>query len=246
MPSRARCALRYALSDGAPPRPSSASRVLRVGEELDAVALEERRLRRQRAGLLVLGGQRARRDLAGLDVGLVERVDAHHRAGDGRRDLPADELLGRGRICSATRMRHDRLARLLQRRDGGVLRGVGRRPRDAGRRTRDRRRSADGAPTASRSTGMMPLPSLPVDSAMSCSSQAPRSWMPGDAMSVSLSTPCGGRHAEDRAEHERRGSPPRARPARRRAPCARPRRAAARRRGPSTAAGTMPKFESAE
>src|SRR5882762_9441828 len=36
---------------------------------------------------------------------------------------------------------------------------------------------------------MSPWPPLPVDSARSCSSQAPRPWMPGEATSVALSRP---------------------------------------------------------
>ena len=46
-----------------------------------------------------------------------------------------------------------------------------------------------GGPSGSRSTGMRPFPSLPVDSASSCSSQAPRSETPGDVMRVTLSRP---------------------------------------------------------
>src|SRR6267154_524239 len=38
--------------------------------------------------------------------------------------------------------------------------------------------------TLSRSTGMIPLPLFPVDSASSCSSHAPRSEIPGDARIV--------------------------------------------------------------
>ena len=73
-----------------------------VGKQLDAVALEERRLRRERAGLLVFVGQRARGDLAGFDVRLVERVDAEDRARNRRRNLPAEEL-GRQVVCSSGR-----------------------------------------------------------------------------------------------------------------------------------------------
>ena len=43
--------------------------------------------------LLVGLGQRARLDLACLDIGLVERVDADDRAGHRGRDLPAEEFL---------------------------------------------------------------------------------------------------------------------------------------------------------
>ena len=98
--------------------------VPRVGEELHALALEERRLGGEPARLLVFGGQCLRRDLAGLHVGLVERVDADHRAGDGGADLPAHELLGqivRGLHVDAD----DGLARLLEREDRRVLGGVG-------------------------------------------------------------------------------------------------------------------------
>ena len=86
----------------------------------------------ERAGLLVRVGQLARRDLARLDVGLVERIDADHRAGDGGRDLEAEEFL---REMSAAREAdaHHRLAGALERVDRLVLRGVG-----AARRRADR------------------------------------------------------------------------------------------------------------
>ncbi len=111
---------------------------------------------------------------------------------------------------------------------------------------RDRRRRPRARPTRSRSTGMMPLPSLPVDSAMSCSSQAPRSWMPGEATIVSLSMPRFAATPEDRAEHEarvlRRGHARARRPGSMRSASS-SRRSTSR---PMTAAGTMPKLESAE
>ena len=47
-----------------------------------------------------------------------------------------------------------------------------------------------------------PLPSFPVDSATSCSNQAPRFKIGGDATIVILSRPNSRRHAEDRAEHD--------------------------------------------
>ena len=50
-------------------------------------------LRRQLAGLLVGGGELARLVLAGLDIGLIERIDAEDRAGDRGGDLPAEEFL---------------------------------------------------------------------------------------------------------------------------------------------------------
>src|SRR5712692_10375662 len=60
-----------------------------------------------------------------------------------------------------------------------------------------------GAPNSSRSTGMMPLPSLPVDSAINCSSHAPRSEIPGEAMRVILSRPSFAA-VPDQAEHHSR------------------------------------------
>ena len=50
-------------------------------------------------------------------------------------------------------------------------------------------RRPSGAPSGSASTGMSPLPCLPVDSAISCSSQAPKSAIAGEAMMVTLSRP---------------------------------------------------------
>ena len=48
---------------------------------------------------------------------------------------------------------------------------------------------------------MMPLPCLPVDSASNCSSHAPRSEIPGEAMIVTLSRPLRGRRAQNHASN---------------------------------------------
>src|SRR5688572_10519437 len=50
-----------------------------IGKQLDAVAVVKRCLRRQRSGALVLVSKFARFDLAGFDVGLIERIDADDR-----------------------------------------------------------------------------------------------------------------------------------------------------------------------
>ena len=63
---------------------------------------KNRLLRRQRAGFLKRRGQFARLDLARLDVGLIERIDAEDRAGNRGRDLEAEEFLaddGRSTSC---------------------------------------------------------------------------------------------------------------------------------------------------
>src|SRR5262249_34045494 len=98
--------------------------VLLIGEELHALAFEERRLGWKPAGLLVLARERLRRDLAGLNVRLIERVDAEHRAGDSRRDLPSHEL-----FAEVVLRRHpnsdDWSAGLLQCGYAGILCGIG-------------------------------------------------------------------------------------------------------------------------
>src|SRR5260370_38231213 len=66
--------------------------IARVGEELDAVASENRLFRRQLPALLKSVGQLARLQLARLDIGLVERVDPDWAAGARGADLPSAEL----------------------------------------------------------------------------------------------------------------------------------------------------------
>ena len=64
-----------------------------VGIKIDGFAGNHRRLGRQRAGLLERCRQFAGLDLAGFDVGLIERIDADDRAGDRGRDLEAEKFL---------------------------------------------------------------------------------------------------------------------------------------------------------
>jgi hypothetical protein len=66
-------------------------------------------------------GQFAGLDLGGLDVGLVERIDAEHGAGDRGRHLEAEEFLA----DMVDRFHHDahhRMAGLFQRGEFGVMR----------------------------------------------------------------------------------------------------------------------------
>src|SRR5665213_2253061 len=67
--------------------------VLVVGEDRKAALLQERLFLRQLSGLLIGGGQLFRLDLAGLDIRLIERIDAEDRARAGGGELPAEELL---------------------------------------------------------------------------------------------------------------------------------------------------------
>ena len=72
---------------------------------------------------LVGRGERSRLDLAGLHVGLVERVDPDHRAGHGDRHLPAEELL-EDHLLVGQGDAHHRLAGLLERAHCGVARRI--------------------------------------------------------------------------------------------------------------------------
>src|SRR5688500_20266491 len=64
-----------------------------ISKQLDAVAFVKRCLRRQRSGALVLVSEFARFDLAGFDVGLIERIDANERTCHRGREFPAKEFL---------------------------------------------------------------------------------------------------------------------------------------------------------
>ena len=98
--------------------------VLLVGEELDALVFEDRRLGRKRSRLFVLLREFARLDLAGFHVGLIEAVDSDYRSGDCGCDLPAEELL-----ADVVLVEHlnadDRESGFLQRVHFRVLRGIG-------------------------------------------------------------------------------------------------------------------------
>ena len=112
-------------------------------------------------------GQRARRDLARFDVGLVERVDA-------------DASRRRSRVAISQRKNSSARSYLVGDADASrraCRPAPARRPRRpasasgaSSRRRYTNTRSSPytdrGAATVSRSTGMMPLPLLPVDSAI--------------------------------------------------------------------------------
>ena len=96
----------------------------------------------------------------------------------------------RSRASPRGRRRDHGLARLRQRLDLARPAPRRARPRCAGTRTRGRRRRPSGSPSGSSATGRMPLPSLPVDSAISCSTQRPKLDTGSETMNVSLSRPC--------------------------------------------------------
>ena len=71
---------------------TQARRVLGIGVQQHTVFFEEVLLGRQVTIALVGIGQRARLDLGGFHIGLVERMDADDRTSDSRRVLPTEEL----------------------------------------------------------------------------------------------------------------------------------------------------------
>src|SRR6266478_2494633 len=95
-----------------------------IGEKLDAFLLEERRFRRKTSGRFVLAGQFLGFDLTGLDVRLVEGVDADDGAGDGSGDFPAEKFLAES-IRIRERDAHDGVPGLFERGNRGILRLVG-------------------------------------------------------------------------------------------------------------------------
>src|SRR5205823_3591291 len=97
--------------------------VFLISEQLNAIALENRSLRRQRSALFIFAGQLARRDFAGFDVRLIEWIDADDRTGDRGRDFPTKKFLAKivnVLDCDA----HDRLAGALNRVYRRILRSI--------------------------------------------------------------------------------------------------------------------------
>ena len=85
-----------------------------ISEQLDAIALENRSLRRQRSVFFIFAGQLARREFAGFNVRLIEWIDADDRTGDSGRDFPTKKFLAEivnVVDCDA----HDWLARVFNR-----------------------------------------------------------------------------------------------------------------------------------
>ena len=78
---------------------------------------------RQRAGLLERRGQFAGLDFARFDVGLIERIDAEHRAGDRGRDLEAEKFLA-DMLDRFLRDADHGMAGLLQRRELALMLGI--------------------------------------------------------------------------------------------------------------------------
>ena len=90
-----------------------AAGVIGRGEELESAIVKERLLRWQHTFLLVGVGQLPARRPCGLDVGLVEWIDTQHGTRHGGGYLPAEELLADvANIVNADS--HDRMAKTMQ------------------------------------------------------------------------------------------------------------------------------------
>ena len=175
-------------------------RVLLVGEELEACFFNDRIFGRKRALAFVRRRQLLGFDFAGFDVGLIEGVDADESSRRPRLRFPSGRIPGRGCRCRRRRCARQ-AARLFRARR--LWRPAPRRARipGEGRRRCGRCRKRRARRVSSRSTGMMPLPSLPVDSAISCSSHAPRSRNAGRGDERDFVAAQVGGGAEDDAEH---------------------------------------------
>ena len=92
-PRRSHVRAQHGGHPAAPRTPQQAPGVIGSGEQPDARLLQERLRSGKRPLGLVRRGQIARSDFCGLNVGLVEGIDAQNRPRNGRRDLPAKELL---------------------------------------------------------------------------------------------------------------------------------------------------------
>src|SRR5690348_13496348 len=135
----------------------------------DLLGAQDGRRPRQRLlrGILLQDGIGAVLGL--LHVGLIEGVDAEQRARDGRSELPTEELSAQV-VAVAQRQRNTGCPAAASARNASSCPGS----TSCSVRQETKRRSlpyTSGGPSGSPSTGRMPLPSLPVLSAMSCSIQ---------------------------------------------------------------------------
>ncbi len=180
--------------------------------------------------------------LGGGDVGLVERVDAEEGAGERRRRLPQQHPGGRGRRRARPprrrRARDGRRGGRLPTRASRALGGVVAHVADGDEDPVGACRPRAGRAARRRSARTPPVPCLPVDSAMSCSTHRPKLAMRGSRTNGELVPRRRGR----RAEHG--GQPGRRRQVAHQG--ARPRRGSPSRATPARAAGTRPKRLSAE
>ena len=117
----------------------------------------------------------------GWSNGLMPSTQPGHRHGELGEEEDAAEVGGavhgerERRVAGAGQRLHLRVDAPRRRRRGR-----------AGRRTRGRRRRTPGSPSGSPATGRMPLPCLPVDSAISCSTQSPKLSIGSATTKVSL------------------------------------------------------------
>src|SRR5207245_5937479 len=91
-----------------------------VGKKFGVFRCEERRFRGQASRGFILAGEFFRFDLAGLDVGLVECIDADDRARNGSSDFPAEKFLAEG-VHVRERDLNDWMTGLFERRNGRIV-----------------------------------------------------------------------------------------------------------------------------
>ena len=165
--------------------------VARVGVELEPGLREQRALFGQGSGALDFGGEPLRRHLARLDVGLIEGIQPERGAGHRRRHLPAEELGAEvhpvGEVDPQSAW--PELARAATVASAGLAASADPRALQSEVDEHPVEAVGVGRPSSSPSTGIRPLPCLPVDSASSCSAHAPKSQSAGEPTRVTLSCP---------------------------------------------------------
>ena len=196
----------------------------------------------KRSGLLVLGGEAARHDLCGLDVRLIERIHSEHCPGDSRRKLPSIELGAEG-VPIGPFDPHDGCPARSSRSTAASAAASGRRGERRWTKTRSRPYTS-GGPATSPSIGMIPLPMLAERFGDELLEPCTEARQAGGAISVGLSRPASA-SSPSTTPSSNAGIVRTGRRAALRHRRARD-RAASRDRRPSSAAGTRPKFESAE
>ena len=161
---------------------------LHVAENPQGIVSYDQTLRCERAVMDILSEQAFGVVLRFLHIGLIEGVDAEQGPGNRGGELPQEELFAQIERIVETVTQHW-MAGSFQRLTVSVQSRQSSPNVCECKQRRGRRRKRRAGPVAHRATGTMPLPSLPVLSAMSCSIHSPSECSGGGVTNVSLLRP---------------------------------------------------------
>lgn len=161
--------------------------IFSVGKEREVAVPKQRGFGGELSGFFVGGGEFAGLILAGFDIGLIKRIDAEDRSSNSGGEFPSKEFLA-DVIAVSDGDTNNRMAGILDRGDGAFLPGI----------------RFSGEPDINEEA-VLPIRRRPAERfgidrdqsfalfagrfASNCSSQAPKSAMPGEATMVILSRP---------------------------------------------------------